>query len=329
MIKNDIQTIGGFFALELGFNNASYHPNAIALTSGRSCFNLILTTIKAQKVYLPYYICDAILLPLKQLGITYEFYHLNESLKPKQLIKLNANEYFLFVNYFGIATKTIDELYEQYGDRLIIDNTHDFFSRNYKNCWSFNSARKFFGVPDGAYLYTPGKIECFWERNADINYSHLIERSLGKASAYETYKNNEAKIKADILGMSLLSEKILSGLDYPEVIKRRKSNFAIYAEAFSKMNKISIFADDNEIPLYYPFWCESKIQRSLLSKHGIFIPTFWNDTIHRNLPNFKFEKQMTSQLLPLPVDHRYNSDDCRQVISAILQLMSLAHLVSR
>lgn len=317
MNDTEQKTIGGFFPIELGTRQHNYHTDAIALTSGRACFNLMLTLTQAQKVYLPYYICDTILIPLKKLNIAYEFYAINKHLQPETTVVLKNNEYFLYVNYFGISSNIVDSLYEQYGNRLIIDNTQAFFAKQYKDCWSFNSARKFFGVPDGGYVYAPTSYDSSIERNHDIHYTHLIERLLNMTSAHETYKKNEAKIHADILGMSLLSEKLLSCLDYAHIADRRQLNFSIYKQAFSTINQLAINMEETDVPFCYPLLCEKEVTRSSLIQAGIFIPQFWEDVIHRNLSDFKFEKQLATKLLPLPIDHRYEAKDCERIINFI------------
>jgi len=314
------KSVGGFFGLEQGStSNSFYHTDAIALTSGRACLNLILITTKASKVYLPYYICDTVLIPLEQLKIPYEFYSLDQSLEPKNLPALKDNEYILHVNYFGLANKTIDKLYLHYQNRLIIDNTQAFFEKKYQDCWSFNSARKFFGVPDGAFLYTPKKLNLNIERNKNICDSHLISRALDEPNAYLLFRESEEKISADILKISSLSEKLLATVNYSNVIKIRKNNFDIYRQIFSKINQLKLQPEGNQIPFCYPLLLASKIERTKLSSKKIFIPTLWEDTINRNLSGFELEKRISLCLLPLPIDHRYNPADCQRVANTILE----------
>lgn len=316
-----MKTIGGFFELELNKKFFTYHPDAVALTSARSCFSLLIESIKPSKIYVPYYICDTALIPLRKYGIKYEYYALNIDLEPIKPFQLAVNEYFLYVNYFGLMNSTIDTLYSQYSDRLIIDNTQAFFEKKYKNCWSFNSARKFFGVPDGGYVYCPKEINTSINHNTNINYSHLIELVLKNSESYNLYVENEKKISSDILRMSILSEKLLSGVNYSESIERRKNNFSIYAETFSKINYLQINQHKNITPFCYPLWIDYAINRHELSKKNIFIPILWRDVCDRDYHGYDFEKKLSMQLIPLPIDQRYNEMDCRHVIQAVNALL--------
>ena len=80
MVKSDSKinrsSIGGYYSLELPLLT-EYHHDAIRLNSGRNCLEYILLSRKYKTVYIPYYICDAILKPFDKLGINYTFYHIN------------------------------------------------------------------------------------------------------------------------------------------------------------------------------------------------------------------------------------------------------------
>ena len=65
-------------------------------------------------------------------------------------IIFDDNSYVLYTNYFGICAKNIKELAKKYKN-LIVDNAQAFYMPKY-GIASFNSLRKFFGVPDGSFL---------------------------------------------------------------------------------------------------------------------------------------------------------------------------------
>src|SRR4029453_8685374 len=123
-----------------------------ALTSGRAGFRAILESLRPSRVLVPFYICDAALEPLRLLGIPFEFYGLTPSLDPEPSA-WPPDAGVLYVNYFDLKTRGADRLSAALGPRAIVDDTQAFFRRGRRSSWSFNSARKFFGVPDGAYIY--------------------------------------------------------------------------------------------------------------------------------------------------------------------------------
>jgi hypothetical protein len=144
--------IGGYFELELPRAGKSFHPKAMALSSGRACLAAILEQKKPRKVYLPFYVCDAVLAPMREAGIPVTFYRLAQDLTPKNLPAPHTRELVLAVNYFGLQSKLIKNLSKRYGNNFIADHTQAFFEKPTSGYWAFCSARKFFGVPDGAYL---------------------------------------------------------------------------------------------------------------------------------------------------------------------------------
>ena len=121
-----MRKIGGFFELEISTRDNLFHKNALPISTGRACLNLILHKLKPIKVFIPYYTCDAVLEPLIINKIEFEYYSLNENLEPAE-IKLKQDEYILYINYFGIKKRVVQALIKKYGKRLIVDDTQGFF----------------------------------------------------------------------------------------------------------------------------------------------------------------------------------------------------------
>lgn len=68
------------------------------------------------KVYVPYFICDSAVEPIKKLGIPYEFYHINKDYRIIDEIRLNDGEALLYANYWGCKTH-IANILPPYTDR--------------------------------------------------------------------------------------------------------------------------------------------------------------------------------------------------------------------
>jgi len=311
--------IGGFFELELIKGNNTFHKNAIALSTGRACISLMIEHLQPKKIFLPYYTCDATLEPFKKYNVPFEFYNIDTQFFPVQPPRLGKNEFFLYTNYFGIKNKDTEKLIKKYKDKLVLDNTHAFFLKNYRSNWSFTSARKYFGIPDGAYLYAPVKFKPdTYSRFENISIAHNLNRLLGNNEiAYEQYKTYEKSLNADIHFISLYSEAVLSQIDYSEVIKKRKKNFAFLHKELKPLNQIRIERDKNSVPFCYPFLPSSFIGKTELHKNNFFIPSFWNDTLQRGVDGFETEKMLSRELLPLPVDHRYDTRDMKAMVNFI------------
>ena len=321
-MDTNLKPIGGFFELELSRGNSIYHKTAIPLTNGRACINLILKKTKPHKIYIPFYTCDAIIEPITINKVDFEYYPIDEKLNPLSLPNLSDNEYFLYINYFGMKNSTVTFLIDKYGENLIVDNTHDFFNLGFKGLWSFTSARKYFGVPDGAYLYAPIKIKEKFDRVKEISISHLVNRLAGNQSlAYKQFLEHEQSFNSKILSISKISELLLSNINYKVVKRKRRDNFLFISRFLDKYNTLQLKGIEKENPFCYPFLPENYIDKSLLYKNNFFIPSYWLDTLQRNKDGFLIEKKLSKNLLPLPIDHRYNKSDLKKLIDFLTKLI--------
>jgi hypothetical protein len=145
-----MQVSEGYFELELQ-PGRSFHQEAIALNSGRNALKHILQEHSPRQLVLPKYLCAAVMQPILELKIPYAFYAINEQLEPVGLDEFDADITVLYINYFGLKDSVVQALANN-TKNVIIDNTQAFFSSAISNVPTFYSARKFFGVPDGAYV---------------------------------------------------------------------------------------------------------------------------------------------------------------------------------
>ncbi|MFT5635028.1 MAG: hypothetical protein ACI89T_000459 [Cognaticolwellia sp.] len=312
--------IGGFFELELPKNNNVIHNNAIALSNGRACLNLIIKQIKPVKVYLPFYTCDALFSPLENKNINFEFYAINENFEPINLPKIKSDELLIYINYFGIKDTFSNALSNKYQQNVIIDNTHQFFHYGYENSFSFTSARKHFGVPDGAYLY--GKIDSDLmvdiKENKNISIVHHIQRLLDEqVIAYQNYLKYEASLTDEITYISKLSRRLLQEVNYKKVQKTRLENYKTLHDGLGKYNLIALDNSPVQSPFCYPLLLKNPINRKLFYNNNIFIPTLWGDILKRDCSTFKQEVEFTTNILPLPIDHRYSESEMKEIINFI------------
>jgi hypothetical protein len=316
--------IGGFFETERDLTGVGgCHPDALALSSGRAAFRAILESTKPRHVWVPCYTCDALLEPLRHLRIPFTFWALDSSLNPTEEFNFREGDYAVVVNYFGLKSEAIAALSQKWGNRLIIDNTQAFFEGPIERCFSFNSARKFFGVPDGGFLYSPTKLTLELSENKNITLDHLTKRAEGDLeNAYRAFQAAEAAVTSEVQGMSRYSTDTLQRIPHGAVREKRRQNFAQYERAFAGINGFSATMAANAVPFCYPLLPERTIDRKPLYQQGIFPPTFWPEVIERTSNGFEVERRLAQDLLPLPVDHRYGASEIETVIKAVTQLVN-------
>ncbi|SDH86779.1 MULTISPECIES: hypothetical protein [Winogradskyella] len=316
-----MKRIGGFFELEIAKGDSLYHDDAIKLSTGRACLNYVLQALKPSKVYVPYYCCDALYEPMTLLDIEFEFYEIDNQLEIKSLPELDTDEIIVYCDFFGVKSEYTTSLISKYSSRLIIDNSHSFYKKQLNaNSISFTTARKYFGVPDGAFLYIPKKykINQLINRNIKVSINHNTHSLLGfQDLAYSEFSEYEKSLNSEIKGISILSEKILQTLNYKEIRAIRNRNFNFFREEFNSFNNIMI-ADDEIDCFCYPLLLDRPIKKEELYNEKIYLPNYWLDTTARlDSLNFEFETKISTQLLPLPIDHRYTIEDLKRVSQAI------------
>ena len=318
------KAIGGFFELELPVKGTLYHDAALALANGRVCFKVLLERVNPSKVYLPFYCCDSLLLPLKERQIPYEFYAINASFDPIAPL-LEDSELLVYINYFGVKSQTARKLSKLLGEQLVIDNSHAFFEQSYGASWAFNSSRKFFGVPDGGFLYAPSYVEDRYTPNTQIITEHLWLRLFGKQEeAYSNYQLNEASQTLEVKGMSKMSKQILHSVDFSAVSRARKRHYRQLDRTFRSINQLNygvLEIPPAAVPFCYPLLLKKNIPKSVFEEHKIFLPTLWQEVLTRHTEgSYFFEKMMSERLLALPIDHRLNEQDIQRMVDFILKI---------
>ena len=306
-----MDAIGGYFELELP-KGEEYHENALRLNTGRNAFEYILRAKQYKKVYLPYYTCDVMLEPIEKLELEVEFYHIDENLLPQfDYSKVKATEVFVYTNYFGVCDNNVDKVAQQCKS-LIIDNSQAFYSKPLKGIDTFYSPRKFFGVPDGAYLYTDTLLDDGFE--TDISYQrfeHLLGRiDIGTEEFYGTFKSNDDSLmNQPIKKMSKLTQRLLSSIDYKSVAESRKQNFEYLDSKLSKNNLLNLNLSSNSVPLVYPYHVDlgAELKKKLID-NKIFVATYWPN-VSKWTKDTALENKITKDLIALPIDQRYTEKD--------------------
>jgi hypothetical protein len=278
----------------------------------------ILLHMNPRRVHVPFYICDAALAPMRERGISVAFYRLDSQLRPVGLPPRDPCELVLAVNYFGLQSPLMNTLAKRYGRNFVSDQTQAFFAQPVSRSWTFYSARKFFGVPDGAYLYAPEPVEIRALPNPKADIRHLVNRLMGRQqTGYHQVRRREQEVDSRIRVMSTLSSRLLAGVDYTDVRKRRRENYRVLHRLLGPDNQFDATLPASATPFYYPLLLRDPVDRRTLAKENYFVPMLWPEVPDRNARGFSFERGFCTDLLPLPIDHRYQP---QHMLSAVERL---------
>lgn len=313
-----MEPIGGYFSLELP-HYEEYHKDAIRLNTGRNCLEYILRARGYKKVYIPYYTCDVVLEPFKKLGVPYEYYHIDIHFEIRDRFTLKEGEALLYTNYYGLKQRYVEQLAAKVGNSLIVDNTQAFYAKPVAGIDTFYTCRKFFGVPDGAYLYTEKQLDM--ELEQDLSYERMLSLTkrldLSPEAGFQNFRDtSKTLVRQPIKQMSKLTLRMMQGIDYESVAQRRRANYQMLHEALGKENNLELPLDDDAVPMVYPYLVPVKGLREKLIENKIFVARYWPNVLECTTPD-DIDCLLAYQMQPLPIDQRYGEYEMKRITEII------------
>lgn len=322
--------IGSFIELDIPVTGEYYHiENDIArLNTARAGIYHALKVMRINTIYLPYYLCPTVKEFLSTKGISILFYRLNEQFEP--MLKQAGNETaVLLSNYFGISSQDRLQKLSKRFKHIIIDNSQSFFMHPIDGCYNVYSTRKFFGVPDGCYVIgkNAGMLTETYEQDfSSGTAAFLLKRhEYGCSAIYPERMLNEKRLdNSDIKLMSKLTRSLLQGIDYNRIRKKRIENFHLTHQLYKDINLLDpmFWMTDENVPMVYPFMYKDEALVEKLNAQKIYTGRWWKDVLNYVEPE-SFEGALSSFMVPIPIDHRYNQKEinyCFEVICSVLNL---------
>lgn len=318
-------------------------PHEYWVDSGRSALGLIADALAALArspvVWLPAYCCESVVEPFTLRSLSVRFYGVGERLE-----NLDADpapgDALLFIHYFGRlnrgALSRVDELRRR-GVYLIEDCVQAALTRGAGlSCdYALTSLRKLLPQPDGALLASRRLLSD--TRIAAPDEAFVSARILGKLFRGA---GRDAKVFLPLFdvserrldsqrprAMSWFSEAMLRAADLAEAARRRLRNEAALRRLLSEraaelpisLRCLQLAPEDGEVPLGLVVEVDA-VHRNRLRQHlaaqSIFCPIHWG-LDHLPAAGFEAERRLSTRLLTLPVDQRYDEADMRRVAEAI------------
>lgn len=347
--------IGGFIPFEK-FNGRMLYEEGIKLNCGRNALKYLVRARKIKRMLIPYFLCDSVEKALDDEGVEVEYYHIGWDFKPADIEKLRAinasdnkiniskngladagaklchdtdveadadaiswsdlDTCIYLVNFYGQLSDAYIRAFHDAHPRMILDNVQSYFQAPQDGIDTIYSCRKYFGVSDGAILFTNALLD--EELGQDFSYQRMhyilggFERPEEEFFTEYDRKNNDIFEHEEIKKMSALTENILHGIDYEFIKKRRTENFRFFHEALGSENPLKLSVTEGAF--MYPFYTERADEiRSAFSKRHIFFPKFWDETLEKTRPD-DTDYLLSKNILPLPVDQRYSPDELERLL---------------
>lgn len=338
------RVLGGVFGLEAADNVARRIAPPFAgrlvtyLLNARCALFVVCQKLRPKTVWLPSYMCGALLDPFRALGLDVRYY----DSQPDSLDcaatwvgQVRATDVVVVIHYFGFPNLTLPsaELASR-GAVIIEDASQAFFAGPQYGASRFvvYSPRKFFGVPDGGVLVSV--------REDDVPNSPLspppeewFERALTVSQMRQDFDRDDGGNRWFVLfreveetfplgpfrSSDLTRELLANGIDYESVRMSRRQNYQILA---ARLAKFALFPDLNEqaVPLGFPVCVEESKRDSILAslyEQHIYPPVHWR--LEESVPSrFSDSHTLSRRILTLICDQRYTVSDMERQADAFV-----------
>ena len=314
--------IGGYLELEHS-TGSEYYSDLIRLNLGRTALMWLIRTLDCRRIFIPRYICESVILCARRTDCEVILYAIDEDLQPLlDPAELSGEGDWLYVsNYYGqLSDDDIRGLHRKYHGRIIVDHAQSFYQRPIDDIPCLYTARKFFGLSDGAYVYAPSVTEGTDDLPTDRSsgrMAHVLGRLEDNAREHysEMLAVNHTFDDAPVARMSLLTENLLRSIDYEFVRRKRSENYAVLRELLPSDNAFT--RKTPSAPFAYPFYHPDGVRlRKHLAAENIFVPTNWSYLLE-SLPEDSLGREWSANILPLPIDQRYGPEEMRIIAEAI------------
>ncbi len=355
--------IGGNFCEELLKSNQKLQDSKriLCLDSGRSAIRYLLDVLedKIERVMLPQYVCESVLIPFIEKGYQITYYPVDRRLQLlredfEQLLETESPQLVLVQSYFGFDTLCKDRAFlkelSRQGIIIVEDITHSLLSDCWQSCADYmvGSLRKWCAIPDGGILIkTTDKEDGFklLQQEENIEFLSLrlaaqeekrkflggIEDPLSDKNTFISLfdkSENILNMQNRYYTMSKYTRERITSVDWRRIACRRKENYQVLGEALKDINGIKIIfshVPDNTVPLYFPVFMDKNkrdLFRSSMRKNNVLLPVIW--PVSSFLINFLTEEVKTiyDEILAIPCDQRYTEQDMRFIADKIKRRMN-------
>lgn len=312
---------GGYIELDT-YRLPMLHEGAVALNCGRSCLAYLIRAKQIRKICLPDFLCDSVEKLCRREGVSLRFYAVGPDFHPCDVV-LEPEEWLYLVNYYGQLDQADIRRYKEKYGRVIVDQSQAYFQMPVEKVDTLYTCRKFFGVADGAFLYTDARLAQTFPIDESFERMHfLLGRFERTASEFygEYAANNRLFAEEPVKQMSKLTDNLLHAIDYGLVCQRRTDNFEVLAQHFSSRNRLRLRTPEG--PFAYPLWVDNGPQiRKVLAQKQIYIPTLWPNVLQSIDPS-RVEYDMVANILPIPCDQRYDQEEMTFIVKEILECLA-------
>jgi len=340
--------IGGMFGLSLPAPEkpGSQEPppaflrgKYLTLATARSAFTLLGRTLRPKTVWMPSYLCGVVMGGLSGESCPAKFYGMDEGLQVADsdwLGEVENGDMVVFIDYFGFNQwEEFGALARDRGAWVVEDACQAMLSDSFSPHSHFviASPRKFAGVPDGGVLLAMGETKLpdveippapagWWLRGfSAAALRGDFDRHGGGREWFELFQRFDREGPVTPYAMSELSALLLGRFDYPEMARRRRSN---YEFLLGELESLALFnrLPERVVPLGFPIRVPERDRvRQALFEAEIFPPVHW--ALDGFVPaSFTDSHKLAREIMTLPCDQRYDRAQMKIMVEHLRKAFS-------
>lgn len=314
---------------------------ALLSFNARSALSLLLQYRQPAKVWLPAYLCPALLtaLPPDQ---NWEYYALNGHLQLGDagwLEQLSPGDLVVAIAYLGFAPDPgwLAELRAR-GAEILLDASQALYLKpTHSQDYLLYSPRKWGGLSDGGILLGPNLPDSPLTTGPPPAWA-LMHKAQGLRREYEVLSMPNPALQAEWFGLFRQAEALqpvagwaitgdsLARLkplwEDPTIPVQRRDN---YQRLCSALGEWALFPDlpPETVPLGFAICATQRnALQAKLAEARIYCPVYWDLAEH--VPSsFEDSHRLSAQILSLPCDQRYTAEDMDKIAAQVLALKHL------
>jgi hypothetical protein len=305
----------------------------LALVNGRSAIALVVDGVGASRVWIPSYICAAVVEAARPRADV-RFYPIDEHLcsaEREWISDVRRGDVVIVVDYFGFPFDgAIASELRSRGGTVLRDACQALLTDAKENEADFTvfSPRKFVGVPDGGILRCAGPLgddrpldeaPAIWSLDAlrAVIWRGNYDSGEDGCDWFGLFQRVESEAPIGRFAMSAVSHALLArAFDWNDIAARRCANYRLLADRFP-MHALFPHLRGGVVPLGFPMRVRNRdgLRRSLFANR-IYPPVHW--PIPLDVPAaFTASHRLSGDILTIPCDQRYGAADMERVADLI------------
>lgn len=326
------------------------HRKRMFYAAARCGLRAVALSDAINRIWLPSYLCEAMIGGLAGIGRPIAFYPVDQSLQAPDLTwvsSLGSKDLVVAIAYFGAPPgRDLLAAVKSRSARVLLDAAAMPPNADHHDAVDavLYSPRKLAGLPDGGIVLDlsgrlgelPEAVDAppEWMALAEQAFRARVEFDRAGANSddrswYRIQLEWERRFPPGIWSMSSRSREMLDhGIAWSEIASRRRTNHDVLATLLEPHGLCS-FAERSACPLGYATVFDNEgtrdAVRAALIAGLVYPPVHWNSPAAVPL-EFRESRDLAQRILTLPCDQRYSAADMRRIASIVLTTLRGLHL---